>query len=82
MDQYSRAFKILTNSTNITVPIEPVELIVFTDSDDESTTYLDFVDLLIPQNLEPVVAVIQVGLNNYIRVNERGSVAGAMASQG
>ena len=47
MDQYSRAFNILNNRTNITVPIEPVELIVYTDSDDESTTYLDlqsFVD--------------------------------------
>ena len=42
MDQYSRVFKILNNSTNITVPIEPVELIVYTDSDAESTTSLDF----------------------------------------
>ena len=52
MGHYSRAFRILNNITNITVPIEL--------KSDTDSGYSD----------------------NYIRVNGRGSVAGAIASQG
>ena len=42
MDKFSRAFKILNNSSNITLPVEETACLDITfDSDDDSTTYLD-----------------------------------------
>ena len=42
MDKFSRAFKILNNSSNITVLVEETACLDITfDSDDDSTTYVD-----------------------------------------